>query len=128
MKTIRNTLLLFTLTLSMALLPACSSDDDPLAPGAETYDGVIDAGGKYLSEPPSQTSELVEEAEDVLPDGTIMPCTTERHSIVDTPLEYATFDPNAEVNFPGNRKNGDHHENSESRSPQAQRSTSAKTL
>ena len=106
MKTIRTTLILITLALAMAILPACSSDDDPLAPQGETFDGVIGAGGTYKSAVPSQTSELVEEAEDVLPDGTIMLCTPERHSSVDTPLEYATFDPNAEVIFPGNLLQG----------------------
>ena len=105
MNTHRNLLLVLMLTLGLALLPACSKDD-PLAPSTDSFAAVIDGGGTYKSATPTEDVEVVDTAEDELPDGSIVVCTTERHSIVDTPLNYATFDPTADVLFPGNLLQG----------------------
>ena len=107
MNTLRNSLLLMLLTAALALLPACAEDDDPTAPSTKTFNEVIDNGGTYeLVEPSSNIEAVALPAEEELPDGTVMVCTTERHTIVDAPLDYATFDPNAEVIFPGNLLQG----------------------
>lgn len=106
MYTLRFALLALVATMGLAFLPACS-DDDPAAPDLSTFDSVIDGGGTYKSAEPSQQVEMIDTSEDELADGTILLCTTERHSIVDTPLDYATFDPNAEVIFPGNLLQGE---------------------
>ena len=85
-------------------LGACS--EDPTDPTPDTFDGVIDAGGTYEKVIPSQEIELVSSTDEELPDGTITLCTVEHHSIVDAPDDYATFDPSAEVVFPGNLLQG----------------------
>jgi hypothetical protein len=93
-------------SLALLLLTACSSEDSPTGPDLDTFEGVVDHGGTYEKVSPSEEIEVVASAEDVRPDGTILMCTTERHSIVDAPLNYATFDPNAEVIFPGSLLQG----------------------
>ena len=86
------------------VLSACGGD--PSGPQLDTFDAVIDNGGTYEVVEPSQNIELISSDEEVLGDGTITLCTVERYSIVDAPLNYATFDPSAEVVFPGNLLQG----------------------
>ena len=99
-----NRLKLPLLVFTALALGACGSD--PTDPTPRTFDAVIDAGGTYEKVNPSQDVELVSSAEEELPDGTITLCTVEHHSIVDAPLDYATFDPNAEVIYPGSLLQG----------------------
>ena len=100
-----NHIKILLLTLLVLALGACGSD--PTDPSPQSFDAVIDTGGTYEKVNPSQEIEMVSSAEEELPDGTITLCTVERHSIVDAPLDYATFDPNAEVIFPGNLLQGE---------------------
>jgi hypothetical protein len=99
-------LVLSAATLALLCLAACGGDDSPTGPDLDTFDAVVDHGGTYEKVEPSEEIETVSAAEEMLPDGTIQMCTTERHSIVDAPQDYATFDPNAEVIFPGNLLQG----------------------
>ena len=105
MTTLRRIAVLLLLTLVPALLPACSKDD-PVVPAPDSFTSVVDAGGTYQSAVQSAEVEVLETAEDELPDGTVLICSTERHSIVDTPLDYATFDPDADIVFPGSLLQG----------------------
>lgn len=89
---------------AILILAACSSD--PSGPELDTFDAVVDKGGTYEAVEPSQDIELVSSTEEELEDGTVTLCTVERYSIVDAPLDYPTFDPNAEVVFPGNLLQG----------------------
>lgn len=100
----RQTLLMISLIFLPLLLVACG--DDGTGPEINTFDAVIDGGGTYEKTIPSQEVELIESAEEELEDGTIQLCTVEHYSIVDAPEDYATFDPNAEVIFPGNLLQG----------------------
>jgi thiol-activated cytolysin len=107
MHSLRTILTLMLAAAVMALLPACSSDDETIAPDLTTFNEVIDSGGTYeIVEPVSNIEAVGTPAEEELPDGTIIVCAAERHSIVDAPLDYATFDPNAELIYPGSLLQG----------------------
>ncbi|MEZ4387266.1 MAG: thiol-activated cytolysin family protein [Candidatus Krumholzibacteriia bacterium] len=97
---------LIAAVLLLGLLAACSSDDGPATPSYSSFTEVIDAGGTYEKVEPSESIEPIASDEDVLEDGTVMLCTTEHYSIIDAPDDYVTFDPNAEVIFPGNLLQG----------------------
>ncbi len=88
---------------ALLALSACSSSTEPQP---TSFEGVINAGGTYEKVEPSQDIELVSSEEEELPDGSITLCTVEHHSIIDAPNDYMTFDPNAEVVFPGNLLQG----------------------
>jgi len=100
-----TTALLATGALAL-LLAGCGGDDSPTSPQLETFEAVVDHGGTYEKVEPREEIEVLSSAEETLPDGTLLMCTSERHSIVDAPQNYATFDPNAEVVFPGNLLQG----------------------
>jgi len=99
----KTKLMMALLTLALLALGACSSSTDP---EPTTFDGVIDTGGTYEKVEPSQEIELVSSDEEEDQNGTITLCTVEQHSIVDAPDDYATFNPNAEVIYPGSLLQG----------------------
>jgi len=107
MSTLRTSLLLMIFAVSLLMLPACGSDESPTGPEEPgSFAEVVDKGGIYEPVEPTADIQVVAEEDEELSDGTILTCTTEHHSVVDAPLDYATFDPNAEVVFPGNLLQG----------------------
>lgn len=92
-------------------LAACG-DEDPTGPdgpktSAADFQEAIDEGGTYEVVVPSESSEVVATDDEYNPDDqSIWRCTTERRSVVDAPEDYATFNPNAEVIYPGSLLQG----------------------
>ncbi len=94
-------------TFAAALLLA-GCGDDRMGPDADlsTFDGVVQYGGTYEAVTPSETVDVISSGEETGDDGTRYVCTTERRSVIDAPPDYATFDPNSEVVYPGSLLRG----------------------
>ena len=92
-----------------AVLAACSSDS-PVDPDPATpteFKAALAEGGKYETVTPSETTEVVASENEYDPaDRNVWRCTTERRNVVDAADDYATFNPNAEVIFPGSLVQG----------------------
>jgi len=75
-------------------------------PGGETLADMIAAAGAYEQVTPQDvvTDQSIEE--ELRDDGSRWSCTVDRHSAVDAPDDYATFNPNAEVVYPGSMLQG----------------------
>ena len=89
-----------------ALLLAGCGDDSTGPVDLNTFEGVVQYGGTYEEVTPSESVEVVASGEETDADGTRYVCTTEHRSVVDAPADYATFDPNAEVVYPGSLLQG----------------------
>ncbi len=76
----------------VACVDAPTTGDDPAQ--------VLATGGLYPKVTPSDSVLSSSSSREQRDDGPWR-CTTERHSAVDAPDDYATFDPNAEVIYPG---------------------------
>jgi len=74
--------------------------------GAMTLADVIVAAGAYAEAEPIDTVTDTSIESELREDGTTWTCTVERHSAVDAPDDYATFNPNAEVIYPGSMLQG----------------------
>ena len=99
---------IFTLA-AVTSISACSSDSpvnpDPVDPAE--FDSVLKSGGVYEEVTPGESTEVLDVAEEFDPvDQNVWRCTTERRSIVDATEDYATFNPNAEVIYPGSLVQG----------------------
>jgi hypothetical protein len=94
--------------LAAGLMAAGCGDDraGPDGPDLNTFDGVVAYGGVYEKVQPSEDVTVLASGQETGPDGTVFSCTTERRSVVQAPSDYATFDPNAEVVYPGNMLQG----------------------
>src|SRR5262245_17479075 len=93
-----------TLILALALLAAGCGEDSPTGtPPDDSGDfrRVLDVGGDFETVTPSEMETITDQEEEMRSDGTRWLCTTRHISSVQAPLEYATFDPNAEVIYPG---------------------------
>lgn len=101
-------LVLCSLLFALTLL-ACGSDS-PTGPGGgdpAAFQEALASGGTYGTVTPSQSSQVIEEQEEYDPaDENIWRCTTKHYSVVDAPEDYATFNPNAEVIYPGSLVQG----------------------
>lgn len=75
-------------------------------PGVMTLTDLIAGSGVYPEEEPRDEIIDSEDFTEVAEDGTEWACTRERHSVVDAPMDYATFDPNAEVIYPASMLQG----------------------
>jgi Thiol-activated cytolysin/Laminin B (Domain IV) len=71
-----------------------------------TFDGVVAYGGTYEEAAPTENETILSSGQETGDDGTVMSCTTKHVSIVDAPSDYATFDPNADVIYPGSMLQG----------------------
>lgn len=104
----RTTSLLLT-PLFAGGLAACGSES-PSGPGnadPKEFEEVLARGGTDKVVTPSESSELLAEEDEYDPaDQNVWRCTTERRSVVDAPGDYATFNPNAEVLYPGSLVQG----------------------
>jgi hypothetical protein len=74
--------------------------------GAMTLADVIATAGAYEEAEPKDTVTDTSIESELREDGTTWTCTVERHSAVDAPDDYATFNPNAEVIYPGSMLQG----------------------
>lgn len=89
-------------------LTACGKDS-PSGSNVDPseFNDVLATGGTYEVVTPSSTSEVIDEQVEYDPaDSNVWRCTTERRSVVDAPEDYATFNPNAEVIYPGSLVQG----------------------
>lgn len=97
--------LMIMLLLSIGII-GCS--DDPTSPNTgstESFDKVIQDGGDFVTETPS--NDTLSEEEYIDTSGTeIYFCTTKRISITETPDMFPLFNPNADIVFPGNLLQG----------------------
>jgi hypothetical protein len=75
-------------------------------PGVMTLTDLLAASGVYPEEEPRDDIVASEDFTEVASDGTSWACTRERHSVVEAPMDYATFDPNAEVVYPASMLQG----------------------
>ncbi|HSG49848.1 MAG TPA: thiol-activated cytolysin family protein [Longimicrobiales bacterium] len=75
-------------------------------PSVLTLADLIAGAGVYAEEQPRDEVIGSEEFTEFSDDGTEWQCTKERHSVVEAPMDYATFDPNAEVIYPANMLQG----------------------
>lgn len=104
----RMLLMLLALLVSAGLV-ACGSDSptDPAPADPNEFRAVLATGGTYEVVTPSESSEVLDEQDEFDPaDENVWRCTTERRSVVDAPEDYATFNPNAEVIYPGSLVQG----------------------
>ncbi len=98
------------LVAAAVAMSGCSENRDRLVgPGGNSGDGfddVIASGGVFEEVTPSE--EIVDSTveDEVADDGTIYRCTTETYSVVGAPADYPTFDPNAEILYPGSLLQG----------------------
>jgi hypothetical protein len=94
--------------LALGLLLAGCGDDPagPERPDLSTFEGVVAWGGVYEKVEPREETTVLSSGEETGDDGTRFVCTTERRSVVDAPDDYATFDPNSEVVYPGDLLQG----------------------
>jgi hypothetical protein len=74
--------------------------------GALTLADVIATAGTYPIAQPKDEITATAVLDSVDAGGTRWACTVERHSAVDAPADYATFNPNAEVIYPGSMLQG----------------------
>lgn len=111
---LRVLLLLMSILMSSLLLglTGCSSDDDPLDPagGGSFNNGafteVLASGGDF--ENPIPKNEVVEETSEPEPgpDGTFWVCTEKTYDFIGAPAQYASFNPNDNIVYPGNLLQG----------------------
>jgi hypothetical protein len=96
------------MTLAGALMAAGCGDDGagPGGPDLGTFEGVVAYGGVYEEAEPREDVTVLAADQETAPDGTVFACTTERRSVVDAPSDYALFDPNAEIVYPGSMLQG----------------------
>ena len=117
MTTLRNTLrggqyplLLSGLLLAAALfLPGCGRDE--VAPKLEggsdnAFQEVLDQGNDFEQVTPAYDEVVHDAEEEEATDGTIWLCTRKTVSAVNAPDGYSTFDPNADVIYPGSLLQG----------------------
>jgi hypothetical protein len=93
----------------LAALAGAGCGDDrmgPEGPDLSTFEGVVAWGGVYEQVEPSEDVTVLSSGQETGQDGTVYSCTTERRSVVDATSDYATFDPNAEVIYPGSMLQG----------------------
>ncbi|MEN8006044.1 MAG: thiol-activated cytolysin family protein [Candidatus Krumholzibacteriota bacterium] len=102
-----------TLTFMFLLMFAfagCGSDDNPLDPGGGNNNGefteVLNSGGDF--EQPVPKNEVVEERSEPEPgpDGTFWVCSEKTYDFVGAPPEYAGFNANHNIVYPGNLLQG----------------------
>lgn len=110
MKSSLKVLLLLMSTLLLGLT-GCSKDNDPLAPtGGSNNNGefreVLASGGDF--EEPVPKNEVIEERSEPEPgpDGTFWVCSEKTYDFVSAPSEYAGFNPNDNIVYPGNLLQG----------------------
>ena len=97
-------LLPLLLLLMPLVLAACGSDSPTDAPTVNPteFGKVLATGGTYEDVTPSEETEVLNEENEYDPaDQNVWRCRTERRSVIDAADDYATFNPNAEVIFPG---------------------------
>jgi hypothetical protein len=75
-------------------------------PGETSLADLIVGAGLYPEEEPRDDVLAVDTVPEFQSDGTEWVCTVERHSVVEAPMDYATFDPNAEVVYPASMLQG----------------------
>lgn len=97
-------LLLFT-----AIIAACGSEDPAAIVPADpqAFQDALAKGGTYEVVTPSESSEVLATDDEFDPtDQNVWRCTVERRTVVDATEDYATFNPNAEVIYPGSLVQG----------------------
>lgn len=100
MKTFRK-LLLFCLTAGLIITSCSKSEDDtPAGNDLNTFSGVIKSGGEF--EPVVEKNDVLDstQTQEII-NGEPWVCTSKTIDRVDAAGEYATFDPNANVIWPG---------------------------
>lgn len=92
---------------SLTVFGGCDDATAPAVPdGYESLWDVLLGGGAYEKVEPADVVTGSSSAEETKGDGSVWSCVTESRSVVDAPQDYATFNPNAEVLYPGSMLQG----------------------
>ncbi|MBZ0266752.1 thiol-activated cytolysin family protein, partial [bacterium] len=102
----RHRLILAALAALALLAAGCGERNTGPDVDLSTFDGVVAYGGTYEEAAPAESETVLSTGQETADDGTVMSCTTKHVSIVDAPSDYATFDPNADVVYPGSMLQG----------------------
>jgi hypothetical protein len=89
------------------VVTSCGDDEETTQPeGDLTYESVVARGGVYETVTPSESAEALDPETTTDDDGTVWECDVTHYTMLDAPEDYHTFNPNADVIYPGSLLQG----------------------